>query len=75
LRARVAQAWRLARGIHNVEASQKLVAYAEELEGDLQKLEAQAAVMKRAASESAQKPEPEGSIAALKPATDREPGT
>lgn len=74
LRTRLAQAWRLARGIHNVEASKKLEAYAEEMEGDLQKLEAHAAVAKQAAHESAQNAEPEESIAALKPPTDSEPG-
>ena len=72
LRERVAQAWRLARGIHNDEASKRLTAYAQELEANLQKLEAQAAVAKQAASEAAQAAAPEEAVAALKPPPDPE---
>ena len=75
MRTRLARAWRLARGIHNIEARKKLEAYAEELEGDLQKLEAQAAVAKQAVDESAQSAEPEESITALKPPTDPKTGS
>jgi stress response protein YsnF len=72
LRSRVQQAWRLARGIHNVEASEKLKTYAEELEANLQKLEAQAAVIKETTNE-AQQTGPEEAVAALKPPADPKP--
>ena len=42
LRARVDQAWRLARRVHNDDASRNLQAYATELEAKLHELEAQA---------------------------------
>jgi len=72
LRARIAQAWRLARGINNAEASKNLMAYAQELEADLQKLEAQAAVTQQAAAETERAAEPAEAIAALKPPGDPE---
>jgi len=72
LRARVAQAWRLARGISNAEASKNLTAYAQELEADLHQLEAQAAVTQQAAAETARAAEPAEAIAALKPPADPE---
>jgi hypothetical protein len=62
LRARVEQAWRLARRIHNEDASKNLQAYATELEARLLQLEAQAddatPPAREAAADAAREPAP-----------------
>ena len=67
LRQRAAQARRLARAVAHHAASQSLNAFAAEIDSEIEKLEAQAAVMKQAAAETAQASEREQSIAAVKP--------
>lgn len=74
MRTRIERASRLARGIQNLETRKSLEAYAEELETELQKLEAQAAVTQQAdARDAAQEAAPGPSMAALKPSSDSKP--
>jgi len=83
LRARVDQAWRLARRVHNDDASRNLQAYATELEAKLHELEAQADSLERpdaadapdAATDAPHEPAPaEADAAALAPADAKRKG-
>lgn len=49
-----------------------MLAYAKEIEGEIEKLEAQVVVMEQATAERAQASEPEQSVAALKAPNDPE---
>jgi hypothetical protein len=72
LRARVEQAWRLARRIHNDDASKNLAAYATELEAKLHQLEVQADVAKPPAADDAREADPAEANAAARPPSDTE---
>jgi len=75
-RERAALARRLARAIASTDpAFGSLNSYAEELEAELEKLEAQVAVLKQAAAQTAEETDPAQPIAALKPPPDPEPET
>lgn len=75
-RERIATARRLALGlVPSDRAAIDLRAYAEELEIELEKLDARAAVVRQAANQGAEELDPEQSIAALKPPSDPEPAT